>query len=65
MTTREEDAVQHLFVASTHDYILVFTSGGRMHWLKVHDDPRDRLGGKGRSVVNLIQMQVRSTAWPR
>jgi DNA gyrase subunit A len=57
MTTREEDAVRHLFIASTHDYILVFTSGGRMHWLKVHTIPEVSSAGKGRSVVNLIQLR--------
>jgi DNA gyrase subunit A len=57
MTTREEDAVRHLFVASTHDYILVFTSGGRVHWLKVHALPEIGSAGKGRPVVNLIQIK--------
>jgi DNA gyrase subunit A len=57
MTTREEDAVRHLFVASTHDYILVFTSGGHMHWLKVHTLPEVGSAGKGRPVVNLIQLK--------
>jgi len=56
MTTREEDAVRHLFVASTHDYILVFTSGGRAYWLKVHEIPSVSSAGKGRPVVNLIQI---------
>jgi DNA gyrase subunit A len=56
MTTREEDAVRHLFVASTHDYILVFTSAGRMHWLKVHEIPEIGSAGKGKPVVNLIQI---------
>jgi len=57
MTTRDEDAVHHLFVASTHDYILVFTNGGRMHWLKVHEIPEVGSAGKGRPVVNLIQIR--------
>ncbi len=57
MTTREEDAVRHLFVASTHDYILVFTTAGRVHWLKVHAIPEIGSAGKGRPVVNLIQIQ--------
>ncbi|MCP3982668.1 MAG: DNA gyrase subunit A [bacterium] len=58
MKTREEDAVRHLFVASTHDYILVFTSAGRMHWLKVHHIPDVGSSGKGKAVVNLIQLQA-------
>ena len=56
MTTRQEDAVRHLFVASTHDYILVFTSAGRVHWLKVHRIPEIGSAGKGKPVVNLIQI---------
>ncbi len=56
MTTREEDAVQHLFIASTHDYILVFTSVGKVYWLKVHEIPDVSSAGKGKAVVNLIQI---------
>jgi DNA gyrase subunit A len=56
MTTREEDAVRHLFVASTHDYILVFTSVGKVHWLKVHEIPDVSSAGRGKAVVNLIQV---------
>jgi DNA gyrase subunit A len=56
MTPREEDAVRHLYVASTHDYILVFTSAGRVHWLKVHALPEVSPEGKGKPVVNLIQI---------
>ena len=57
MTTRDEDAVRHVFVASTHDYILAFTSRGRMHWLKVHELPHVATAGKGRPVVNLIPIE--------
>ena len=56
MTTREEDAVRHLFVASTHDYILVFTSSGKMYWLKVHEIPDVSSAGRGRPVVNMVQI---------
>jgi DNA gyrase subunit A len=56
MTTRDEDAVRHLFVASTHDYILVFTSSGKMYWLKVHEIPDVSSSGRGRPVVNMIQI---------
>jgi DNA gyrase subunit A len=56
MRTREEDAVKHLFVASTHDYILVFTSAGRVHWLKVYEVPDVGSYGKGRAVANLIRV---------
>jgi DNA gyrase subunit A len=57
MKTRDEDAVQHLFVASTHDYILIFTSAGRVHWLKVHAIPEVGSAGRGKAVVNLVQLQ--------
>jgi DNA gyrase subunit A len=57
MTTRDEDAVKDVFVASTHDYILIFTQSGRMYWLKVHMIPEVGSAGKGRPVVNLIQIR--------
>jgi DNA gyrase subunit A len=57
MRTREEDAVRHLFVASTHDYILVFTTSGKLHWLKVHEIPEVGSAGRGKPVVNLIQIR--------
>ncbi len=56
MTTREEDALQHVFVASTHDSILVFTSVGKVYWLKVHEIPDVSSAGRGKAVVNLIQI---------
>jgi len=56
MTTREEDIVDHLFVASTHDYILVFTARGKLHWVKVHRIPEVGSAGRGKAVVNLIQL---------
>jgi len=56
MRTRDEDAVQHLFAASTHDYILVFTTDGRVHWLKVYRIPEVSSAGKGKAVVNLIHI---------
>ncbi|MBM2837913.1 MAG: gyrA, partial [Deltaproteobacteria bacterium] len=58
MTTREEDFVAHLFVASTHSYILFFTSIGKVYWLKVHELP---LGGpttKGKAIVNLLSLAL-------
>ncbi|RKY42164.1 MAG: DNA gyrase subunit A [Candidatus Makaraimicrobium thalassicum] len=51
---REEDFVEHLFVASTHDYMLVFTSAGKLHWLKVHEIPQAGRRTKGRPIVNLL-----------
>ena len=58
MRTREEDAVQHIFVASTHDYILVFSSDGRVYWLKVYEIPEVGSAAKGKPVINLIQIQA-------
>ncbi len=52
--TREEDFVEHLFVASTHDYMLIFTSEGKLHWLKVHEIPQAGRRTKGRPIINLL-----------
>ncbi|MDD4957319.1 MAG: DNA gyrase subunit A [Candidatus Omnitrophica bacterium] len=52
--TREEDFIEHLFVASTHDYLLAFTSEGKLHWLKVHEIPQAGKRTKGRPIVNML-----------
>jgi len=52
--TKEEDFIEHLFVASTHDYMLFFTSSGKLHWLKVHELPQVGRRTKGRPVINLL-----------
>jgi DNA gyrase subunit A len=52
--TKEEDFIEHLFVASTHDYMLVFTSEGKLHWLKVHEIPQAGKMTKGRPIVNIV-----------
>ncbi len=57
MKTREEDFVSHLFVASTHAYILIFTNTGRVYWLKVYEIPDVGAAGKGKHVGNLIALQ--------
>jgi DNA gyrase subunit A len=57
MRTREEDYVTHLFVASTHSYIMIFTDRGRAYWLKVHEVPDVGPGGKGKAIVNLVQFE--------
>src|SRR5688572_25107278 len=57
MRTREEDVVNHLFVASTHAYMMVFTDRGRAYWLKVHEIPDVGADGKGKSIANLVQME--------
>ena len=54
--TKEGDFISHLFIASTHDYILVLTDLGRLHWLKVYDIPQLGRVSRGRSVVNLLSL---------
>jgi DNA gyrase subunit A len=56
MLTKEDDFVEHLFVASAHSYILVFTQSGRVHWLKVHEVPAAGPAAKGKAIVNLLQL---------
>ncbi len=57
MKTKDEDFVSSLFIASTHSYILIFTDRGRVYWLKVHEIPDVGPQGKGKAVVNLVQLQ--------
>jgi len=56
METREEDFVEHLFVASTHAYILFFTNRGRVHWLKIWELPQLGRAAKGKALVNVLQL---------
>lgn len=58
MAPKEEDIVEHLFVASTHSYILVFTDRGRLHWLKVHVIPEIGSAARGKAIVNLIDVEA-------
>ncbi|MHB8484680.1 MAG: DNA gyrase subunit A [Candidatus Acidiferrales bacterium] len=55
--TREEDFVEHLFVASTHTYILLFTSKGRIYWLKVYEIPEAAAATRGKAINNLVHFQ--------
>jgi len=57
MRTREEDFVSHLFVASTHAYLMIFSDRGRAYWLKVHEIPDVGPGGKGKAIANLVSME--------
>ena len=57
MQTKEEDIVEHLFVASTHAYVLVFTDRGRMYWLKVHVIPEVAANARGKAIVNLLPVE--------
>jgi DNA gyrase subunit A len=57
MTTRDEDLIEHLVIASTHDYLLFFTNKGRVFRLKAYEVPATGLNAKGVAVVNLLQLQ--------
>ncbi len=57
MSTKEEDFVEQLFVASTHSYMLVFTAKGRIHWIKVHELPQGGRATRGKAIVNLIDLE--------
>ncbi|HEY0591301.1 MAG TPA: DNA gyrase C-terminal beta-propeller domain-containing protein, partial [Thermoanaerobaculia bacterium] len=57
MATKEEDIVEHLFVASTHSYILVFTDRGRLYWLTVHALPEVGMNARGKAFVNLLNFE--------
>ena len=61
MKTRDEDFVEHLFIASTHAYILIFTNTGRVYWLKVYEIPDVGAAGKGKHVTNLVALQPGET----
>jgi len=52
--SKDEDFVEHLFIANTHNYILYFTDKGKCHWLKVYDIPQGGRATRGRAIVNLI-----------
>jgi DNA gyrase subunit A len=56
METKEEDFAEHVFVASSHQYILFFTSTGRCYWLKVHEIPRGGRLAKGRPIINMLDL---------
>ncbi len=54
---KEEDFVENLFVASSHDYLLFFTTEGRVHWKKVHEIPEAGRAARGKAIVNLLNLQ--------
>ncbi|MQA90267.1 MAG: DNA gyrase subunit A [Gemmatimonas sp.] len=56
MGTKEEDWVEHLFLASTHDYVMFFTRKGQCYWLKVHEIPQSARASRGKPIVNLINI---------
>ncbi|MBK7470537.1 MAG: DNA gyrase subunit A [Betaproteobacteria bacterium] len=55
-TTKEEDFIEKLFIANTHDYILCFSNRGRMYWLKVYEVPQGSRGSRGKPIVNLLPL---------
>ncbi len=57
MDTKEEDHVAHLFIASTHDTLLVFTNRGQVHWVKVYRLPESGRTARGKALVNLLQLR--------
>jgi DNA gyrase subunit A len=60
--TKEGDFIEHLFTASTHDYLLIFTNRGRCYWLKVYDVPSMSRQSKGRNMVNLLKLGSQTMA---
>jgi DNA gyrase subunit A len=60
-TTKEDDFIELLVVAGTHEYLLLFTSTGRCHWLKVHEIPEVGRASRGKSIANLIAKQAEET----
>jgi DNA gyrase subunit A len=61
MSTREEDFVEHMIAATTHNYILIFTNTGRVYWLKVYEIPDVSAAGKGKHIGNLVNLQPGET----
>jgi DNA gyrase subunit A len=56
MVTKEGDFVEHLYVASAHSYVLVFTETGQVHWIKVHEIPQAGPAARGKAIVNLLNL---------
>ena len=56
-TTKDEDIVKDIFVASTHSYLLFFTNKGRVHWFKVYNIPEASRQARGKAIVNLLQLK--------
>src|SRR5919106_3111443 len=56
--TREDDWVEHLFIASTHDYVMFFTQNGQCYWLKVHEIPQAARAARGKPIVNCIAIKA-------
>ncbi len=61
-TTKEEDFIEHLFIASTHEYVLFFTDKGHLHWLKVYDIPQLGRTSRGKALINLLEIKNENLA---
>ena len=55
--TKDEDFIEHMFIASTHNYIMFFTDKGKCYWLKVHEIPESGRAARGRSILNLLEKE--------
>ena len=55
--TKEDDWVEHLFIASTHDYVMFFTQSGQCYWLKVHEIPQAARAARGKPIVNCVAIK--------
>jgi DNA gyrase subunit A len=55
--TKDDDFIENLFIAKTHDYVLCFSNKGRVYWLKVYEIPLGSRGSRGKPIVNLLQLQ--------
>jgi DNA gyrase subunit A len=58
INVKEEDFVEDLFIASTHDYILFFTDAGKIHWMKVHELPQAGRLTRGKAIINLLHLSA-------
>lgn len=62
MRTHDDDFVSYLFLASNHNYLMIFTNLGKVHWLKVHQIPEGDAATKGKAIVNLVQFEENEKA---
>ncbi len=60
-TTKEDDFIEHLFIANTHDYLLVFTDKGKVYWKKVYHLPETGRASKGKALINLVRLEPGET----
>ncbi|MBR1626084.1 MAG: DNA gyrase subunit A [Bacteroidales bacterium] len=56
-TTRDGDFIEHIYIASSHDYLLMFTNKGKVHWMRVYEIPEGNKTSKGRAIQNILQIE--------